>query len=93
MTYYKKTADGFLIEAKIVTRSSKSSIAGVLGEKLKICLKSPPVEGRANDELTALIAKRLGLSRKYVVIVRGRACSNKKIIIKTVNENLLKSLL
>ncbi|MBN2189853.1 MAG: DUF167 domain-containing protein [Candidatus Aureabacteria bacterium] len=93
MTYYKKTADGFLIEAKVVTRSSRSAVTGVLGGRLKICLKSPPVEGRANDELTALIAERFGLPRKDVVIVRGRGCSNKKIVIRTANENLLKSLL
>ncbi|MDD5645071.1 MAG: DUF167 domain-containing protein [bacterium] len=93
MSYYKKTSEGFLIEAKVVARSSRSEIAGVLGEKLKVYLKSPPVDGRANDELKTLVAGRLGISGKDVAIVRGRACSNKKIVVRTNDENLLKSLL
>jgi len=36
-------------------------------------LKSPPVEGRANDELIALIARQFGCRRSAVTIRSGAA--------------------
>lgn len=38
---------------------------------LKVALTAPPVEGAANEALRKLIAKKLGVSKTAVEIVRG----------------------
>ena len=40
-------------------------------------LKAPPVEGRANDELVALVARHFGLRRAQVSIKSGAGARQK----------------
>lgn len=42
-------------------------------------IKSPPVEGRANDELMALVAKQFGC-RKSEVSIKSGASSRTKLV-------------
>jgi uncharacterized protein len=49
------------------------------GEALKVRVAAPPVEGRANDELVALIAGALGVPRKSVTVVKGKASRRKTV--------------
>ena len=64
---------------RVIPRSSKSEIVGVLDGVVKIKLKSPPVDGAANDELIRLLAKELGVSRSDVEIESGHASRTKRI--------------
>jgi uncharacterized protein (TIGR00251 family) len=54
----------------------------VVGEregKLVVRVAAPPVDGRANDALCKLLAKRAGVPRGQVAIVRG-ARSREKLV-------------
>ena len=42
-------------------------------------LKSPPVDGRANDELIALVARRFDCRRSAVTIVGGAGARLKRV--------------
>jgi len=46
---------------------------------LKVRLTAPPVDGAANEALVALLAERLGVPKRQVVIVRG-ATSRQKVV-------------
>ncbi len=46
-------------------------------------LKSPPVDGRANDELIALVARRFDCRRSAVTIVSGAGTRLKRVKIDT----------
>lgn len=46
-------------------------------------LKSPPVDGRANDELVALVAERFDCRRSAVTIISGAGARLKRIRIDT----------
>jgi uncharacterized protein (TIGR00251 family) len=50
---------------------------------LTVHLKSPPVEGRANDELIARLAAHYGVSKSRVRIKSGAASRNKLVEIET----------
>ena len=41
------------------------------GPSLRVSVKSPPVDGRANAEAAALIARAFGVPRSRVVLARG----------------------
>ncbi len=71
-----------LISVKVIPRSRKDSVEwvkGEEGERLKVRLTAPPVNGVANEALVALLAERLGVSKRQVVIVRG-ATSRQKVV-------------
>ena len=38
---------------------------------LKLCVKAPPIEGRANDALIAFLAKQLGVPKLRLALVAG----------------------
>ncbi len=66
------TGDGDLeIDVKVVPRASKSRIGAMLGDRVKVQLTAPPVDGEANAALIALLGKLLGLPQKSVTILRG----------------------
>lgn len=49
------------------------------GDALKVRVAAPPVEGRANEELIALLAGALGVPRKSVTVVKGGASRRKTV--------------
>jgi hypothetical protein len=62
-----------------------STIAGPHGDALKIRIAAPPVEGKANEALTAFIAKSLGLPRRAVSIVKGESSRDKLLLVSDAN--------
>jgi uncharacterized protein (TIGR00251 family) len=59
------------LELKIIPNAPRNEIVGWLGPALKVKVHAPALEGRANDELLAFLADRLGLARRSVTLLRG----------------------
>ncbi len=73
----KNNKKGIIIHIKVEPRSSRSGIVGPYGDGLKVRLTSPPVEGRANEELIEVLAKEFGISKRDVEIISGKKSKNK----------------
>lgn len=59
--------------------ASKSEIAGLHGDALKIRIRARPVEGAANLALTEFVATCVGVPRKAVKILRGEKSRQKTV--------------
>ena len=59
--------------------AKRTEVAGVHGEALKIRLASPPVEGKANEELRRFLAEAFGVPQRNVTLVRGEAGRRKTV--------------
>ena len=59
----------------------RSSLVGVYGDRLRVAVKAPPVDGRANVELVKLIAAIVGLPRRSVTLGSGHGSRHKSLII------------
>jgi hypothetical protein len=57
----------------------RGGVLGTWNGHLKVGLRSPPQDGRANAELLALLAELLGLRRHEVRLLRGARSRNKLI--------------
>jgi uncharacterized protein len=73
-----------ILSVKVIPRSKRNSVewesgAGGEGERLRVRLTAAPVDGAANEALVALLAERLGLPKRQVVVVRG-ATSRQKVV-------------
>lgn len=73
----RKAKEYLIINVKVEPRSSKSGIVGPYGDAIKVKLTSPPVEGKANNELIEVLAKNLGIAKKNVEIISGKSSKNK----------------
>jgi uncharacterized protein (TIGR00251 family) len=71
-----------LIEIWVQPRASRNEVAGRRGEAVKIRVAAPPVDGEANETLLQFVAKKLGLPRTAVAIVRGEAGRRKSIRVR-----------
>jgi uncharacterized protein (TIGR00251 family) len=75
-----RAIDGGVTLALAVQPNAKaSSIAGVHGDRLKVKVASPPVDGAANAALCAFLAARLGVKERQVSVARG-ATGRQKVI-------------
>ena len=71
-----------LIKVKVVPRSSRTEIAGKGNDVYRVKLTDPPVEGRANLALIALLAETLKVPKRDIEIVSGKTGRLKTIRIR-----------
>jgi uncharacterized protein len=73
----KKGAARFEVHAK--PRARKSRILGWREGRLEVSLAAAPVDGAANAELIAVLAKALGVPKSAVALVHGQGGRTKLI--------------
>ena len=52
--------------------------------RLKIQLKAPPLENRANEALVAWLSEMLGVPRKQVEILTSHTSRQKRVLLRSV---------
>jgi uncharacterized protein (TIGR00251 family) len=75
------TDENIIISVKVVPNSSKNEIVCILDGILKIKIKAPAVENKANSELVKFLAKQIGIPKSSVKILSGETSKIKKICI------------
>jgi uncharacterized protein len=76
-----RTPSGWTIAVHVQPGAKRTAVAGVHGERLKIRISAPPVDGRANAAVVAFIAEQLGVPRAQVTVARGERSRDKSIAI------------
>jgi uncharacterized protein (TIGR00251 family) len=69
--------EGATFAVRVQPRASRTGIASMHGEALRIALAAPPIDGRANDELLHYFADLFRVSRSAVHILAGQSGRNK----------------
>jgi uncharacterized protein len=75
-----RSREGALLAVRITPKANRSQILGVHGDELKISLNAPPVDGKANKALIALLAKTFLVPKSHIIIQSGTASRSKKIL-------------
>jgi len=78
---------------RVQPRASKDEIAGEMGGALKVRLRAPPVEDRANEALVEFLAVLLKTPRSAVRILSGERSRTKHIEIRGVTRQQILALL
>lgn len=82
-----------MLEVQVVPRASRERVGPLVGERIKVQLTAPPVDGAANEALVALLARALGVPRRQVHIVRGERGRKKTVHVAGAQLNALLALL
>ncbi|BCD68607.1 DUF167 family protein [Nitratiruptor sp. YY09-18] len=85
--WYEKRGDSIILYIKAQPNSSRSKIAGVYGDALKINIKAPAVEGAANKELIKFLSKSFKVPKSQIAFVSGET-SKRKAIKLPMNEKI-----
>jgi len=84
-----RTKEGWLLSVHIQPRADRDEVVGLHGDAVKIRLRAPPVEGKANDALVTFLACLLGVSRRNLAICSGQAARRKTVRLPSVAADIL----
>lgn len=77
----RDTPRGVTFEVHVHPRAKRTGITGILDGRLKLALASPPVDGRANEELQRFFAGLFEVPRSAVQLVGGDHTRAKRMLI------------
>lgn len=61
---------GSTLAVRVTPRASRNAVLAD-GETLRVMVTTVPEGGRANEEVTRLLAKALGIAKSRLVLIRG----------------------
>lgn len=79
MSFYRWDAADLILSLRVQPRAGRAGLGEPHGDELKVRLQAPPVDGRANDELIALVAAACGVGRGEVTLLRGAHSRSKQV--------------
>jgi hypothetical protein len=77
-------AGGVTVDIVVQPRCPREGVGPVVGERLKVSVNAPPVEGKANEAVQKVLAAAFGVSRSAVTILRGETGKRKTVHIAGV---------
>lgn len=84
----RATTGGVTLAVRAQPGAKKTAITGIYGEgataQLKIAVQAPPIEGRANEALTAFLAEKFNLPRSAITLTSGELSRTKVFLLRGV---------
>lgn len=85
MTPVTPISGGVTLQLHIQPRASNTEMAGLHGGAIKVRVKSPPVDGAANEELLRFLALTLRVPRNQLALIAGQTGRRKAIRVMGVS--------
>jgi len=79
---YDTASDLLILALHIQPGASKTAVEGLHGDRLKLRLAAPPVDGDANPALVRFLADRLSVTQRDVEILRGASGRRKTVQVR-----------
>lgn len=73
--------DGAVLLIRVVTGASSAQVVGFRGDELKVRVCSPPVDGRANEEVVRVVARALGVRIRELELIAGHSGRSKQVLV------------
>jgi uncharacterized protein (TIGR00251 family) len=81
------------IDVLVVPRSSRTSVGPMVGDRLRVAVTAPPVDGEANAAVIDAVAKAFGVRRAAVTIAHGERGRRKTLTVEGGTAEALEALL
>jgi uncharacterized protein (TIGR00251 family) len=72
------------VRLRVTPNGRRSEVLDTTGDRLRLRLAAPAVDGKANDELARFLAELFGVRRSAVSIVAGQRAREKTVAIEGV---------
>jgi len=74
--------DDLILRLRVQPRASSDGFAEVLGDRIKLRITAPPVDGKANAHIQKLLAKLFRVPKGAVCIEQGETGRDKQVRIR-----------
>jgi uncharacterized protein (TIGR00251 family) len=81
------------VSVRIQARARATEIVGWRDGALVVRVTAPPLDGRANEALCALLAERLRVPKRDVSVVRGATARDKVVAVDALDDAELRRAL
>ncbi|MBF0610011.1 MAG: YggU family protein [Magnetococcales bacterium] len=81
------------LQVRVQPRASRNQVTGLHGDRLKIALTAPPVDGAANEALREFLAKELALPKSQIQILRGESSREKTLRLTAADSPMVRQKL
>jgi uncharacterized protein len=71
-----------VIDVQVVPRASRAAVGPEVGDRLRVAVTAPPVDGAANAAVIEALAAAFGVRRAAVSILRGESGRRKTVRIE-----------
>ena len=85
--WIRSVPGGVVLAVRVVPRASRDQIQGFMGDALKVRLRAPPVEGKANAALLEFLAEKLDIPPRALGLLAGQAGRHKRVHVSGVTED------
>ena len=66
MSWYSWEHETLILRVKVQPKASNNAFAEVMGDAIKLRTTAPPVDGKANEQIIAWLAKGFGVAKSDV---------------------------
>jgi len=73
--------DSLTVDVLVVPRASRTAVGPMVGDRLRVAVTAPPVDGAANAAVIEAVAAAFSVRRAAVTIVRGERGKRKTVAI------------
>ena len=80
-THYRWDRKNLILKIRVAPRSSRDQVGDLIGDRLKIAITAPPVDGKANQHLTRYIARLCSVPKSNVTVMWGQSSRDKTLSI------------
>ncbi len=87
------TTDGVILTVKAQPRAAADAVAGADADWVRVRLRAPPVDGKANAALTAFLADALGLPKRAVTLLSGETGRLKRVRVSGLDAGTVRARL
>ena len=81
-----------IFDIQVVPRASRVAVGPAVGDRLRVAVTAPPVDGAANAAVIEALAAAFGVRRAAVTIVRGETGRRKTVRIDGGNAATVEAL-
>lgn len=79
--WLRRAGDGWTLAVHVQPGAKRSAVAGLHGDRLKVRIAAPALDGRANDALIAFMAEALGVPKRSVSLAAGERSRDKVVAV------------
>jgi uncharacterized protein (TIGR00251 family) len=82
MSHFHWDGRDLILHCHLQPKASANAFAGLHGDRIKIRLTAPPVDGKANALLQAFLATAFAVSKQHVCLEASHQSRQKRVRIK-----------
>jgi hypothetical protein len=84
---------GCTLDIGLKPRAKRNAVIGITDTKIVCAVTAPPIEGRANKALIALLSKTLKIPKSSISLIKGAHSKHKAVAIESLSrDDVLKKI-